>query len=46
MQFHPDKVTEGELSVAEEKFKAINNAYAVLIDPAERRRYDLSFSDF
>ena len=37
------QVSEHEVAAAEEKFKAINTAYSILIDPAERRRYDLSF---
>ena len=44
LQFHPEKVPEDEILLAEEKFKLINQAYSVLMDPTERRRYDLSFS--
>eukprot|EP00293_Proteomonas_sulcata_P021123 CAMPEP_0184316552 /NCGR_PEP_ID=MMETSP1049-20130417/90855_1 /TAXON_ID=77928 /ORGANISM="Proteomonas sulcata, Strain CCMP704" /LENGTH=329 /DNA_ID=CAMNT_0026635569 /DNA_START=168 /DNA_END=1155 /DNA_ORIENTATION=+ len=43
LQYHPDKVSEDEVRAAEEKFKLINTAYKILSDPAERRRYDLSF---
>jgi len=43
LQYHPDKTTEPDLAVAEEKFKSVNTAYMVLSDSVERRRYDLSF---
>src|SRR5437764_15239653 len=40
-QFHPDTMTgEQEKKAAEEKFKEINEAYAVLSDQDKRRRYD------
>ena len=38
MQFHPDR-NQGS-KVAEEKFKQISEAYAVLSDPAKRKTYD------
>jgi curved DNA-binding protein len=37
-QFHPDVATDK--TVAEEKFKEINEAYEVLGDPEKRRKYD------
>lgn len=39
--WHPDKFTEPQKKAeAEEKTKALNEAYAVLSDPARRKRYD------
>lgn len=40
MQYHPDRVPEPEKKQAEEKFKEISEAYAVLSDPQKRQLYD------
>ncbi|KAK3941594.1 hypothetical protein QBC46DRAFT_382020 [Diplogelasinospora grovesii] len=37
---HPDKVSEDKKDEAKEKFQTIAFAYAVLSDPARRKRYD------
>lgn len=37
-KYHPDKA--GDDAKALEKFKAISNAYEVLVDPEQRKRYD------
>lgn len=40
MQFHPDRVTPEKKKEAEERFKEISEAYAVLSDQAKRGLYD------
>jgi curved DNA-binding protein len=39
MKYHPDKV-KGDKKAAEEKFKQISEAYAVLSNPDKRKEYD------
>ena len=40
MKIHPDRVPEEQKKEAEEKFKEISEAYAVLSDPQKRKLYD------
>ena len=43
LKFHPDKtqsLSPADREEAERRFKAINEAYSVLSDPARRDRYD------
>jgi len=40
LKHHPDRVPEGEKAKAEEKFKEISEAYAVLSDDSKRSSYD------
>lgn len=40
LQYHPDKVAPEKKKEAEEKFKEISEAYAVLSDPKKRVQYD------
>ena len=37
-KYHPDKAGDDEKAL--EKFKAISNAYEVLVDPDQRKKYD------
>ncbi len=39
MKYHPDKA-KGDKKQAEEKFKQVSEAYAVLSDPTKRQEYD------
>ncbi|KAK1728537.1 DnaJ domain-containing protein [Colletotrichum acutatum] len=41
---HPDKVSDDQRDEAKEKFQAIAFAYAILSDPARRKRYDTTGS--
>ena len=40
LKFHPDRVPEAEKKEAEEKFKEVSEAYAVLSDAQKRATYD------
>ena len=40
MKYHPDRVSEDKKKEAEEKFKNISEAYAVLSDAKKRQLYD------
>lgn len=41
-QYHPDKVSNDQKEVAEEKFKVISQAYEVLSDPEQKSYYDMT----
>jgi DnaJ family protein B protein 6 len=45
LETHPDRLppdaTDADKSASAEKFRAVNNAYEVLIEPKNRRTYDL-----
>lgn len=40
LKYHPDRVSPDKKKEAEEKFKEISEAYAVLSDPQKRSQYD------
>ncbi len=40
LKYHPDRVTQDNKKVAEEKFKEMSEAYEVLIDPQKKSKYD------
>ena len=40
LKYHPDKC-QGDKKVAQETFKIINEAYAVLSDPQKRQQYGI-----
>ncbi|MCK9614155.1 MAG: molecular chaperone DnaJ [Candidatus Omnitrophica bacterium] len=40
MQYHPDRVAPEKKKEAEEKFKELSEAYAVLSDPSKKQLYD------
>ena len=40
LQYHPDRVPPEKKKEAEEKFKEMSEAYAVLSDPKKRVQYD------
>lgn len=40
LRHHPDRVTQDKKKEAEERFKEISEAYAVLSDPQKRSQYD------
>jgi len=44
-KFHPD-LNPDNVELSEEKFKQINEAYHVLIDKDERRKYDQYGSEY
>lgn len=44
LKYHPDKVGEEEREAAEAQFKLVGEAFAVLSDPQQRRRYDAGWN--
>jgi molecular chaperone DnaJ len=40
MQYHPDRVPQEKKKEAEEKFKEVSEAYAVMSDPQKKQLYD------
>ena len=44
-KFHPD-LNPDDIELSEEKFKEINEAYHVLIDAKERKKYDQFGSEY
>jgi chaperone protein DnaJ len=40
LKYHPDRVTQENKKVAEEKFKEMSEAYEILIDPQKKAKYD------
>ncbi|KAL4856376.1 DnaJ subfamily C member 7 [Chlorella vulgaris] len=40
LKHHPDKANEEDREAAEKQFKMVGEAFAVLSDPAQRRKYD------
>ena len=44
-KFHPD-LNPDDIELSEEKFKEINEAYHVLIDDNERKKYDQFCSEY
>ncbi|KAJ3473846.1 hypothetical protein NLG97_g10104 [Lecanicillium saksenae] len=44
LKHHPDKVADSERAAAHETFQSVAFAYAVLSDPARRKRYDTTGS--
>ena len=44
-KFHPD-LNPDDIELSEEKFKEINEAYHVLIDDSERKKYDQFGSEY
>lgn len=45
-KYHPDTTKETDKHAAEEKFKAISEAYEVLYDDEKRKKYDLELEQF
>jgi curved DNA-binding protein CbpA len=44
LKLHPDRLPEAERPAATQKLKAVNEAYSVLSDERQRRRYDSEIS--